>query len=1212
MKKTIVCVSLVLLCASYAFASEVGRVTYVDGRVDALKTGSELAVPIRQGETISAGDSIRTKSGSKAEITFKDNSVLRLAQNSKVDVNQYDLNKDNSRKTATIKLDRGKARAIIAKTANAAEFNILTPNSEGKVKGSDIFISYEAGSSGILVAEGKMELKNASNPNIVLLIPEGNSALVNLEESPKGPRPYLDIEKKMYEQDTSVPMVSRRKAEDSAIRGMLAALSGAVKITAKDASSSRGASLNDIVGEGDSIETGENGLVEIKFDNGCGLNLKPNTHLKITRLVMDPKSGEYQNLFDASSGKIKARIENLKGKSTFEVRTPTAICGARGTIMYVDVLPTMTKTFFEGGNGYILNVLNGINKSVGMGQSSYADNNGGMGNSTSPSDGERGDFTEGWNAGNGTEGYSSPGGGGGYLLGPDFANNNNAVLEQGYNSGLTGPFSDVPYQANTNNNSTVTPPVPTSFAIGLDGKFGRISREHHIGPLCFGDPVFLPDEGSSMSATLSADSLMSSTWGGILSATVSGATSNDSKRDFCRGTAQGTTNAGGQIYGWAGGVGFSDIWKGAISSLYIDPSGTAGVLFGHLAGEAGENIFSGLGDISIIPIVKLALTPEDLAASTVISSTTGNFDTSFNGGLLSTPFSRDLMSISGQKWGIWQDVYNGQYRNSHGLSTWSSQEGGRYDRDGYYIRTFEGLDNLNGNLTLDVMSTYMDYTTLGAYTGTMLGKYTAYQWWTSNFQGLGFGTWSETKLAWSAEIDAKYNNYYYHKDRRHYTNEVQYSSSSYNDGIIGALSSPFASPGTPVATVLIGDADTNGLRTWWGHIGDHSRAGDGSVMPEGVIAGNISKSNTVEGAMALLYIDAQGNAGTLTGDFSGSYMPDIDMWLAGGTMKATQLATGYNTAHYHVKENDIKGYFNGSFDDGGSIYNINNANIHDIDNGYVGSKTYSLARTSYGPAESWGVFNIELGGFFDKPANPTNNWTLALSGNSWAKQGSGHDYWIATINGDKWADAQVVGTLSGLSFASAGDDRVKVGIITGKTAGGYVDVETGPGTWQADTVGQWVEVSDLLNEHAMFGDNGLKELNKYVNVPITQVYSSIMTGAGSFAAGGSISATMAMNLYATSPQALDGIWTALLNGNFSGATSNTWTTTVTNGSNNVTLAGTHWDGGKWVANVSGTVGGNNITNGQAGGTYTAPDANGSGTFSGAGAGTYAPPVTPPQ
>lgn len=416
MKKIIFAVFLILFACQFAFASEVGHLTYAEGRVDITHSESEASVPVRKGEAVLIGDSIRTKSNSKAEVTFNDNSVIRLAQNSKITVKDYQFDSHNKRLAATIMLDRGKVRTIVSRMPYTAAFNIETPNAMGVVKGSDVFAFYNAGTSSLLVSEGKLSVINTAHPDGEIVVPPGMSVLIPQEGLPKGPREYFEIEKRLYERDTNVPVSKPRDMSDTAIRGVITKFSGDVRIARKDDASERAVNLNDILSEGDRIVTGKDGFIAIKLDNGNAINLKPDTELVLVKLIMNPKTGEYENSFYSSQGRIRARIENLKGGSTFKIATPVAISGARGTIMYTEIMQNMTRAFFEGGNGYITGILKNMTKEIPAGQNASVYSNGDLTDPQNTSDEERMKFTDGWEPGNGIEGYSMPEGGLGIYL----------------------------------------------------------------------------------------------------------------------------------------------------------------------------------------------------------------------------------------------------------------------------------------------------------------------------------------------------------------------------------------------------------------------------------------------------------------------------------------------------------------------------------------------------------------------------------------------------------------------------------------------------------------------------------------------------------------------------------------------------------------------------------------------------------------------------
>ena len=99
-------VSLLLAFPPSALAEAIATITYIEGRADRLQQDGERYLPVVIGEEISVGDKIRTKSYSKAEITFADNSVVRLGDSSQIKVKEYEVDGEGRRKKGTIDLDR--------------------------------------------------------------------------------------------------------------------------------------------------------------------------------------------------------------------------------------------------------------------------------------------------------------------------------------------------------------------------------------------------------------------------------------------------------------------------------------------------------------------------------------------------------------------------------------------------------------------------------------------------------------------------------------------------------------------------------------------------------------------------------------------------------------------------------------------------------------------------------------------------------------------------------------------------------------------------------------------------------------------------------------------------------------------------------------------------------------------------------------------------
>ena len=54
-------------------------------------------------------------------------------------------------------------------------------------------------------------------------------------------------------------------------------------------------------------------------------------------MTWDAASGDKNTMIDVALGKVKVYADKLRGKSKFEVNTPTAVLAIRGTIFEVKV-----------------------------------------------------------------------------------------------------------------------------------------------------------------------------------------------------------------------------------------------------------------------------------------------------------------------------------------------------------------------------------------------------------------------------------------------------------------------------------------------------------------------------------------------------------------------------------------------------------------------------------------------------------------------------------------------------------------------------------------------------------------------------------------------------------------------------------------------------------------------------------------------------------
>lgn len=206
-------VFFLLISAALAEDADVGFVSKLEGKVDILRAGAKEAVSLKGGEKVFIGDIIRTKHNSKAEVTFKDKTVVKLAPESRVKVDEYLFDADGSRKKGSLFLFRGKVRGavstfkkkVIPVASGASTFDIQTPTAIAGVRGTDFFVFYTRGISGVVFAEGLGFVYNPNLPAQIVDIRGGQSTLVpRFDAPPLPPRKASETELIRHASDTDI------------------------------------------------------------------------------------------------------------------------------------------------------------------------------------------------------------------------------------------------------------------------------------------------------------------------------------------------------------------------------------------------------------------------------------------------------------------------------------------------------------------------------------------------------------------------------------------------------------------------------------------------------------------------------------------------------------------------------------------------------------------------------------------------------------------------------------------------------------------------------------------------------------------------------------------------------------------------------------------------------------------------------------------------
>jgi hypothetical protein len=199
---------MVMALAALAQAAPAGKITNLEGRADLTAAGQPAKASFI-GQDVHVGDIIRTKSASKCEVTWVDGSIARLAENSRLKITEFSLQK-TSRKTI-LSLFRGKVQNIVTASTKLfgskgeSQYEVHTPTSVCGVRGTIFFSSYENGVAGSLFSEGSGYMYSLGRPGERKTINPGVWMFVTSRNTPPGSRPATPGEMDKFFQDTNLP-----------------------------------------------------------------------------------------------------------------------------------------------------------------------------------------------------------------------------------------------------------------------------------------------------------------------------------------------------------------------------------------------------------------------------------------------------------------------------------------------------------------------------------------------------------------------------------------------------------------------------------------------------------------------------------------------------------------------------------------------------------------------------------------------------------------------------------------------------------------------------------------------------------------------------------------------------------------------------------------------------------------------------------------------
>lgn len=95
---------------------------------------------------------------------------------------------------------------------------------------------------------------------------------------------------------------------------------------------------------GDTMITSDESSIDAVMNDKSLITLASYSKITLTESVYDPKKETRSSLVDVLFGQVRFLVVKISGSPNFKVKTPTAVCGVRGTDFCISVIPASVKT----------------------------------------------------------------------------------------------------------------------------------------------------------------------------------------------------------------------------------------------------------------------------------------------------------------------------------------------------------------------------------------------------------------------------------------------------------------------------------------------------------------------------------------------------------------------------------------------------------------------------------------------------------------------------------------------------------------------------------------------------------------------------------------------------------------------------------------------------------------------------------------------------
>lgn len=163
------------------FASDAGQVLTYDGECYVISGGKRTKLSM--GDAVHVGDVLEIPNDGKLKLQMADGSVLSLAANSRLTIQNYDVSANGAQRDAKLNLDSGIVRAVVSKMAEKSTFEVNTATGVAAARSTDWFVEYQPSTSSteVSVLDGTVAFSGvgaANGPGTVLIPPNSGSEIL--------------------------------------------------------------------------------------------------------------------------------------------------------------------------------------------------------------------------------------------------------------------------------------------------------------------------------------------------------------------------------------------------------------------------------------------------------------------------------------------------------------------------------------------------------------------------------------------------------------------------------------------------------------------------------------------------------------------------------------------------------------------------------------------------------------------------------------------------------------------------------------------------------------------------------------------------------------------------------------------------------------------------------------------------------------------------